>query len=408
MLRVGEITRSRGSDTFELAAIVDGLPGPPSARRLWFKYPRQIESWVTDRAEPFLAALLPLAMRRREALAVDGPVSERLLSSIDQIMTIWGGWFRGMQAVEVKVEKTVKDSFSPEGLACFFTGGVDSSYTALKNLESVPEGGRITHLVYVDGFDVPLDQGELSAEVVKRLRAQATGLGLELVVVTSNLRHLFGGMTPWEVIHHGPSLAAVGLSLSPYFRSFRISASDMYSSLSPAASHPMVDPLWSTESTEFIHDGCEASRVQKIERYVGRSQEILDHLRVCLCNAGGSLNCGTCEKCVRTMICLRAGGALERCPTFSAPLDLDRVRKLSATDMPMTEYLPDVLEELKRTGRDPELAEAIREGLSRLPAPWLALRSWVYRLDRRHFGGALRNRYLAAIDPSRQTRWKPL
>jgi hypothetical protein len=90
-----------------------------------------------------------------------------------------------------------------------------------------------------------------------------------------------------------------------------IAATDHYTQLSPWGSHPLLDPLWSTEATTIIHDGSEATRAEKIMNWICRSDLALQNLRVCL-SPNDQYNCGRCEKCLRTMIPLYVAGCLGR------------------------------------------------------------------------------------------------
>jgi hypothetical protein len=49
-------------------------------------------------------------------------------------------------------------------------------------------------------------------------------------------------------------------------------------------------------------------------------------LRVCLQDLDSGLNCGRCEKCLRTMIALKALGCLDDCPTLPHEIDLRAMR----------------------------------------------------------------------------------
>lgn len=89
----------------------------------------------------------------------------------------------------------------------------------------------------------------------------------------------------------------------------------------------------------------------------------LQHLRLCLDNPAGVYNCGLCTKCLRTMVNLRVAGALERCPTFAAPLDLERVAHIDSHTKNGREFLLENLEALEGTSRDPELAQAPQAAL---------------------------------------------
>jgi hypothetical protein len=141
-----------------------------------------------------------------------------------------------------------------------------------------------------------------------------------------------------------------------------IAASRSYADLIPLGSHPLLDPLWSTETTEFVHDGCEATRIEKAA-VIASDDIALKHLRVCWENRGGAYNCGRCEKCLRTMACLRTLGVLQRCSAFESPLNLKALADLKVKRIPRA-YLENNLEVLERSGADPELAEALRRCLS--------------------------------------------
>jgi hypothetical protein len=61
--------------------------------------------------------------------------------------------------------------------------------------------------------------------------------------------------------------------------------------------------------------------------------EVLARLRVCWENLG-NYNCGLCEKCIRTMLGLRAIG-VDRCPTFPDTLTPELVRQQELSGSPI-------------------------------------------------------------------------
>ena len=61
-------------------------------------------------------------------------------------------------------------------------------------------------------------------------------------------------------------------------------------------------------------------------------------LRVCWKNNSQELNCGRCEKCVRTMVSLAAAGVLPKCETFPGRDELP-ARIESLTNLHPNEYL---------------------------------------------------------------------
>ncbi|WP_231604471.1 hypothetical protein, partial [Salinibacterium sp. SWN139] len=204
-------------------------------------------------------------------------------------------------------------------VACF-TGGVDSFFTLLKHQD------EITSLVYVHGFDIPLTRTDAYEQTVAHLRTVADDTGKNLIEMSTNLKSFLSSVR-WGPIAHGPALASVAMLLTREHGTFLIPATHTYSDSFPWGSHPLLDPLWSTENVAIVHDGAEATRVRKTVA-LGQSPVAQQHLRVCWKNTG-AYNCGVCEKCYRTKICLRLAGTLGQFHTFEDPnVDPDVVRRI--------------------------------------------------------------------------------
>ncbi len=322
-------------------------------KEVWFRLPAGA---VASANEAFLALTLFPAMREGRPLQTEGPVSPRLLGNVPIIQEIFRTWdFRFRRIAIEAAPGEIASSNPSQDVGCFFTGGLDSFYTALKHKD------EITHLVFVHGFDISLDDFSLRARVSKSLREVAAKLQKPLIEVETNLREFSDSYVTWD-FQHGAALASVGLLLSPRFRRMYIAASRSYADLIPLGSHPLLDPLWSTEQTEIVHDGCEATRVEKAAE-IASDDTAVRYLRVCWENRGGAYNCGQCEKCLRTMACLRTVGVLERCLAFDRPLDLGALASVEVKEI-YRAHLERNLEVLERSGADPELARALRDCLS--------------------------------------------
>jgi hypothetical protein len=316
---------------------------------------------TADRAADALlvASLLP-AMRAGETLTATDPVSPRLLASVSQIEDIFLSWAERIagygvyQRVSVEVPpRTSPPLPGPRGSACFFTAGVDSFYTVLRHRD------EIDALVYVRGFDVALDEAELDVRVLDGVRSAADELGLPLVVVRTDLRAFSDRYSNWDH-YHGAALATVAHLLAARFAKFYVPATQTYAFLAPLGTHPLLDPRWSTEDVALIHDGCEASRLDKLD-LIASEPAARQFLRVCWENRGGAYNCGRCEKCLRTMVAMDALGLLgsfDRFPHRIATHDITRVR---LPDIPHTWEAS--LAMLEATGRDPAVARALRRRL---------------------------------------------
>jgi hypothetical protein len=327
------------------------------AGQLRRSYYRTSATLPDSAADTVLAVSLPVAMRLGLALHVTGAVSPRLLNGARTIQAIFSTWSRHYRRVPITAELRATSGAADRAVACFFSGGVDSFHTLLTNREP------ITHLIFVHGFDLPLASTRLRAQAVDTARTVADELGLELVEAETDIHDLTDEHVHWGLMH-GPALASAGLLLQEHFARILIPATHTYADLLPWGSHPLVDPLWSTERTEFVHCGAEATRIEKC-RVVGQSDVAMARLRVCSMWPTDLYNCGECEKCLRTMINLKVAGALDRCQTLPHRIDPDAVATTTLRDANDRAFAAENLAALEASGSDPDLCDALRESLSR-------------------------------------------
>ncbi len=72
----------------------------------------------------------------------------------------------------------------------------------------------------------------------------------------------------------------------------------------PFGSHPDLDPNWSTEILEFVHE-MEANKIEKCQ-LIGQYEVALQTLHVCLQFPGTGIKLWECEKCLRSQVYLQA------------------------------------------------------------------------------------------------------
>lgn len=294
---------SAGSSRFELRV---EAPAPPSNH-----------NWV-------FPAALPAAMATGSALEIEPSVSPRMLQAAPEIQDILSSWTSGnLKRVEVRAHSDAGSVSRAAGVGVFFSGGVDSLYSLLKNRESV------SHLILVQGFDMKLAQNELFSLAQASAQRVAAEFGKELIVVRTNVRDFSDRYAAWGM-YHGAALAMVGHTLSSVVGKCIIGSSHPYADLHPWGSHPQLDPLWSSESVSFSHDGVEANRLQKLA-LIASNDVALKALRVCW-ESDREYNCGRCEKCIRTMTALLALGKLGECPTLPHRVAPGLIRRIQLDD----------------------------------------------------------------------------
>jgi hypothetical protein len=306
-------------------------------------------------ADPFVALALLPAMVLGSELRIEGPVDPGTLEAAGRVQTLYARWFPGLQPIRVDAPSRVSRPRAP-GVVSLFSGGVDSFYTALGGR------GRLTHLLFVHGFDIPLWAETLRVRVAEALRSAAAEIGLPLLEMETNAREFLDDYVSWDFAH-GAGIAAAGISLAADVGEVIVPSSFLTPSdgtrLPSWGSHPELDPLWSTNEQLFVHDA-DVGRHAKLRLLVA-SDAAMRYLRVCWQNPGDSYNCGRCEKCLRTMAGLRVLKASDRCRSFTSPLDLAAVKRLalSASNLPFWREL----EEAAVAVGDELLASAINTAL---------------------------------------------
>ncbi len=155
--------------------------------------------------------------------------------------------------------------------------------------------------------------------------------GATAVSVATNLRtHPLQKRTPW-LRSYGGALAAVGHLLAQDAHQLLVSSGGLGCDDREVGSSADTDVLHSSDRLRVVHYAPLTTRLEKICA-IGAEPLVQRHLRVCWKNVADQLNCGRCEKCVRTMIELDACGLLGQFAGF------DRGREL----VPAIDDLPSV------------------------------------------------------------------
>jgi hypothetical protein len=203
------------------------------------------------------------------------------------------------------------------GAIVMFSGGLDSVHTTYRHMDERPTLVRMISAAMAPA---------LQAATVEQGAEFAAQHGLGFVSVVSNIneflkpgRLLFPDIIrrrkPWWVgVQFGigtPSVAAPVAYLRGVGRVYLASSlSESFGADRPFASQPSIDDHVAWPGARVIHDSFELTRQQKINDLVRRCSEGMPKpgLRVCNFPVGDRLNCGICEKCLRTMAGLIAEG----------------------------------------------------------------------------------------------------
>jgi hypothetical protein len=332
ILHEPELTRRDGKIRVE-SRIETRHPRLRGLGPLWFEVDEASGLAVSDRADPFLVGMIPIAMACGAEIEVRGRVSPRLAWGIGQLQQIHFAWWpRHVRVVDVFCERLEEapPSERGSGVATSFSGGVDSFYTTWRHSgerEALP-GFRLGYALLVNGFDLDVDLEETGRLAV--LRAVYGPLlaerGVELITLRSNLREFrrAGAGRGGVIRSFGTALVASALALSPVLGRFYLAGAHGYAQFHPDGSTPSTDHLLSTAGFQSIHDGADVpTRFAKVAS-IARWPEALARLRVCSnpgwrsvdSQRGAIDNCGYCRKCIWTLTSLELLTGRTRFPTF--------------------------------------------------------------------------------------------
>lgn len=335
---IDRLTLYCDADGKELSAFVDG-------ERVWFRFPS--DAPVALSAEPFLAVALQEAMVRGAPLRLAAPctIPTRLLAGLYAMQDLFVCW-NGEDFRRVPIEAALNDEVvGSEITLSAFSGGIDSSFTY------VTERHNITHLLLVQGFDGNFGDDVWAQSVEARSRF-ALAEGKTLLPVSTNARKFMEGRKlSWSVLH-GSLLGALGVALRA--RRMLVPSSFTLDELFPWGSHPLLDPLWSTDVTQVVHHGSATRRTAKTAA-IAEYPAALAQLQVCW--RGVNANCGACPKCVRTSLALHLLGRTSAgLPPYQRPEQLRWLKPGNQGSLAFTEDLihfalihrrPDIAQTLK-------------------------------------------------------------
>jgi hypothetical protein len=313
---------------------------------------------LTANPDATFVAALPVAMAIASTLSVPGAVSPGLLTASETIQDVLAGWNAHLQRVELEADPAPAPGAGAAlgRTAAFFTCGVDSFYTVLSRRE------EIDAVVYAHGLDLP--PGDPKRDLVSSaFRGAAAELGLRAIELDTDIRSFSDPVCDWERIYTSAALASIAHLLADSFDRVLIPATHSYRDLHPTGSHPLLDPLYSSDRVRIEHVDA-VTRVAKLE-YLVDSELAMRSLRVCFQPGVDGLNCGECAKCVRTMVGLRAIGAAGRCQTLPAEFSLREMSSGKIRTRRSLVYVKENLAAVEARGTDPALAVALRRLVAR-------------------------------------------
>jgi hypothetical protein len=286
-----------------------------------------------------LGAIMPAIQRGEQRIAIEASICPELRNGLMTAI----GWLRewsllkGSIRIESSAEVRYPKAVQPRAGA-FLSGGVDSLAMLRVNRRDFPmdHPSSFRDCLFVHGFDIGGVNGKGAESLTFEMGLQAASrvaqdVNATLIPVFTNVRHLLDDVDFWIYRFHGSALASVAHAFSHRLTSVSIASGFKLSNLAKAGTHPLIDPNYGSASLRIRHGDILLSRLDRV-KLVADWPTALENLRVCTMNPPGQLNCGMCEKCLRTMLQFLALGKLDGAHTF-----------------PYQDVLPDMLEDIAIT-----------------------------------------------------------
>ncbi|SFW29870.1 hypothetical protein [Nitrosovibrio sp. Nv17] len=322
--------------------------------------------------EAFLLMVFSAALfHREERIHVEGPACPVLMNNLRAAMRLQRNWFQ--PADPLPVLSAAEEKVNPGGsvdrkVGAFYSGGIDSTAALLSHAWTFDTEHReaLEYAFLVYGLDIGDPSREPGHELFDHaLRTQgkvASELGIEMVPIWTNVRLLEPDSHLYARYQFGAILSGIAHCMSQCIRKVHMAYNNIIDMYEPWGDHPTLVPLLSSTHLAFSGALLHLTRFEKLA-IIARSETALSNLRVCWNTdfiPDGYLNCGRCEKCLRTKLELLAIGIPEMGVMFpDSRIDPDMLRSLHADHFPENEYYRELIEPLHQRGYH-ELSDIIR------------------------------------------------
>ena len=348
---------------------------------LWFAAPPPHAEGMVLQPDPFVLASLPAAVAAGERrVHVDGSLDTVLARSLDEAMSLLTEWYP--EASRVRLEAAggtrARRPMQARRHGLFFSGGVDAMAALREDLLDLPRDhpGAVQDAFLVFGLntydhreDGTPDAGRVRVYEwhARRLRAFLAPLGIDLVAVGTNARTLYPTWQAFYRFGFGGVMGGIAAAFAGRTSDMWLASDGVGNDPHPASSHPLIEPLFRTSQVALRVANPSRSRLDKV-RLLSEWLPGLRHLRTCLhhdLQAVGTMNCGRCEKCIRTMLELEACGALDRAESFDPRwLTVDAIHDIPMDFVRRPYYGEDLQRALILRGRD-DLVRAVQRRIAR-------------------------------------------
>lgn len=374
ILKIGRIYIEQ-EDKVRLCAPIE-IP-QEGKKLLFFEVEQKWGKYLVDEfSDAFVLAVLKRAMKNSWDISFETPMSEELCYQLEEYgIKILSDFIGIYHPIKLIGEITAKKIISENKVGTGFSAGVDSFYSVLKNKDTRFINHNVTHLV------LARNGAALSSEPEKKARqwfevsnekfvSYAESLKMEYIAIWSNIPDFFWN----DQCGYGDTIVTAGFihALRKLFgvyywaSAYKADVLD-FSEFSRTEDGGFIEPfttcLVSVEGLKFYHSGSEANRAEKVA-FISENEIVQKSITVC--GDENAVNCGKCNKCLRTMAELYAVGKLERFKE-SFPVDeyMKRQKYYLAYELALDHppFTTDIIKMMKKNGKSVGVSIYLRKWL---------------------------------------------
>ena len=373
-MRISNLKSIQSRKRVRVSATVNWEDCDRPAREVFIETDEEFSRDISCNPHAFLVGCIIPAMHFGEKrILLDAEICPSLREGLETVMALMKEWSDGEYkplSIEARTSSTVRHLNRQRRAGLFLSGGIDSLSALRANKTNYPEEhpGSIKDCLLVHGFDIGgvIERG-MKYHVFDRakaaLSAVAKDANVTLIPVYTNIRHLCDERDLWLDKFFGAVLASVAHAFASRLDLVYIASSYDIPNLVPCGSHPLLDPEYSSFELRIKLRGLSLSRLEKL-RLVADWDVAFQNLRVCLANVENRLNCGRCEKCIRTMTELVAIGALDKTDAFvENDVSPELLSSFNIKIRHRAPFYHEMLSPLKERGRD-DLVRTIKSMLA--------------------------------------------
>ncbi len=317
-------SQKRGSFARLVATLIwEERDYPP--QEIYIETPQEFAQDLSCNPHAFLiAGALPAMYYGEHRVAINAEICPELKDGLLTVMHWLHHWFKDRCQpiqIESKTRTSLPNPRTPDRKGLFFSGGIDAWANLRVNRLHIPleYPGSIKDCLVVDGLTK--SSRDYFETAVTSFSAVSKEIGITIIPVYTNIySHLMDldrDYHFWRDTFNGAALAAIAHAFNRRLTLASISSGNDIPNLVPMGSHPFIDLHYSSHDLKISHEGITLSRLEKT-KLVADWDIALQNLTVCNMpdKPPGQLNCGQCEKCVRTMTTLVALGKLDKTNAF--------------------------------------------------------------------------------------------